>query len=96
VIMSKTEEFIAPLHVIAAGDDPVDHQKDAVRKVLARFLREAREPVGSDQEPIRSWLEGVKLELDKQALQPRADRFADLRDHARTLVADWLRENPRA
>jgi len=93
--MSKTEEFIASLHVIAAGDDPLDRQKDAVRKVLARFLGEARETLGSDQEPIRSWLEGVKLELDKQALQPRADRFTDLRDHARALVADWLREHPR-
>jgi len=33
VIMSKTEEFIASLHAIAAGDDSVDRQKDAVRKV---------------------------------------------------------------
>jgi hypothetical protein len=94
--MTQTEDFIATLHVIGAGDDPLDRQKEAVQKVLARFLRDAQQTLGSDQERIRSWLEGVKLELDKQALLPRADRFADLRDHARALIADWLREHPRA
>ena len=81
--------------MIAAGDDPLDRQKEAAREVLARFLRDAQQTLGGDQERIRRWLDGVKLELDKQALLPHADRFADLRDHARELVADWLRQNPR-
>ena len=83
--------------MIAASDSPIDRQKDAVREVLARSLREATETLGGDKERIRGWVEGqLKLELMKQALPPRADRFADLREHARALVADWLRENPSA
>jgi hypothetical protein len=94
-IVSKTEEFIASLHVIAAGDDPVDRQKDAVREVFARCLREANEAFGGNKELVRGWVESrLKLELMKEALPPRTDRFADLRDQARALVTDWLRENP--
>ena len=82
--------------MIAASDSHIDRQKDAVRQVFARFLRDATETLGGDKERIRSWVEGpLKFELMKQALPPRADRFADLRDHARALIADWLRENPR-
>ena len=81
--------------MIAASDSPIDRQKEAVREVLARFLREATETLGGDKQRIRGWVEGqLKAELMKQELRPRADRFADLRDHARVLVADWLRENP--
>ena len=94
--MTQTEEFIGALHLIAASDSPIDRQKDAVREVLARFLRDATETLGGDKERIRSWIEGpLQLELMKQAVPPRTDRFADLRDHAKALVADWLRENPR-
>jgi hypothetical protein len=94
--VTQTEEFIGALHLIAASGSPIDRQKDAVRDVLARFLREASETLGGDKERIRSWIEGpLKLELMKQELPHRADRFADLRDHARALIADWLRENPR-
>ena len=92
--MTQTEEFVGALHVIAASDSSIDNQKDAVREILARFLREASETVGGDRGRIRSWLESVRLELTRQALEPRADRFADLRDHARALIADWLHENP--
>jgi hypothetical protein len=92
----QTEEFIGALHLIAASESPIDRQKDAVREVLARFLREATEALGGDKQRIRGWVEGqLKVELMKQALPPRADRFADLRDHARALITDWLRENPR-
>jgi hypothetical protein len=94
--MTQTEDFLGPLHLIAASGSPIDRQKDAVREVLARFLRDAQQTLDGNQERIRSWLEGIKLELDKQALLPRADRFADLRDHARALMADWLRDHPPA
>jgi hypothetical protein len=93
--MTQMEDFIGTLHVIAAGNDPLDRQKEVVRDVLARFLRDSQQALGGDQERIRRWLESVRLELDKQALLLRTDRFADLRDHARELVADWLRQNPR-
>jgi hypothetical protein len=80
--MTHTDEFVGALHVIAASDSPIDRQKEAVRDVLARFVLEAAGALGRDLELVRTWLEGVELELTRQALQPRADRFADLRDHA--------------
>jgi hypothetical protein len=94
--MTQTEDFLGTLHVIAASDSPIERQKDAVQEVLARFIRDAQQTLGGNQERIRSWLEGVKHELDKQALVPRTDRFADLRDHARALMADRLRDHPPA
>ena len=92
--MTQTEDFIGTLHVIAASNDPLDRQKEAVREVLARMLREAQQTFGGDQKRIRRWVTTLDLELTRQALQPRADRFADLRDHAHVLVAHWPRENP--
>jgi len=93
--MTQATEFVAALHVIAASDSPLGRQKDAVRGVLARILREANEVLGGNKERVRGWVEGqLKPELMKGALPPRADRFADLRDHARELVNDSLRENP--
>jgi hypothetical protein len=94
--MTQTEDFVGALHLIAASESPIDRQKYAVQEVLARFIRDAQQTLGGNQEPIRIWLEGVKLELDKQAMLPRAGQVADLRDHARALIADWLRDHPRA
>ena len=92
--MTQTEDFIGTLHVIAASNDPLDRQEEAVREVLARMLREAQQILGGDQERVRSWITNLELGLTKHTLQPHADRFAVPRDHARALVADWLRENP--
>jgi hypothetical protein len=92
--MTQAEDFIGTLYVIAASDSPLERQKEAVREVVARMLRESQQIFRGDQERVRSWITNLKLELTKQARQPRADRFADLLDHACTLVADWLRENP--
>ena len=61
--MTQTEELVGALHVIASRDSPIDRQKDAVREVLGRFLREASETVAGDRGRIRSWLESVKLEV---------------------------------
>jgi len=46
--------------------------------------------LGGEQNRVRSWIANLKLELTRH---PRTDRFADLLDHARALVAGWLREN---
>ena len=89
--MAQIEEFIGLLHVIAAGDGPLEQQTAAVDKVLERFLRDAGETLGGDRQRVRGWVEKLKQELLKQALPARADRFADLRDHARAQVDNWLR-----
>src|ERR1700741_1883667 len=90
--MTQTEEFIGSLHLIAASEASLEDQKAAVGKVFERILRDASATLGGDQQRIRAWVERLKMELTSQALQPRADRFADLRDHARDLIADWLRQ----
>jgi hypothetical protein len=89
--LTQAEDFIGTLHVIAASDAPIDRQKEAVRKVLGRMLGEAQQILGGDQERVRSWITNLNLELTRQTPQSRADRFAGLLDHARALVADWLR-----
>lgn len=92
--MTQTEKFIARLHFIAAGSDALDRQTDAVAELFAQFAKETQESLGDDRERIRSRLTGLQFELSKQTRQPRADRFSDLRDHARDLVKDWLLRNP--
>jgi hypothetical protein len=94
--MTQAEDFVGALHLIAASESPMDRQKYAVQEVLARFIRDAQQTLGGIQEPVRIWLEGVELDLDNRATLPSAGPFADLRDHARSLIADWLRDHPRA
>ena len=91
--MTQMEKFIARLHFIAAGSDPLDRQTDAVAELFARFVKDMQESLGDDGERIRSRLAGLQFELTKQTSQPRADRFSDLRNHACELVKDWLLTN---
>jgi hypothetical protein len=91
--MTQTEKFIARLHFIANGSDPLDRQIAAVADLFAQFLEEARQSLGDDPQRMRSRLTGLQFELTKQALPPRDDRVTDLREHASKLVKDWLLKN---
>jgi len=94
--MTLSEDFVGSLHLIAASAAPLEGQKVAAGQVLERFLRDARVALGGDRLRVRAWVEGLERELMKQAQPTSADLIANLRDHARALVADWLRENPNA
>jgi hypothetical protein len=89
--MYKTEEFIAALHVIAAGEASEDRQKNAVREIFARYLKEVEIAVQGDPKKMRKWVTGLQRQLKvPPSQQSRVGRFEFLRDHAQTLVADWL------
>ena len=85
--MTRAEEFIDTLHAIAAANG----HTATVDQVFERFLAELRQAVGSDQQRIRRNVEDLQNALAAEATQPRTGAFADLRDHARALVASWLR-----
>jgi hypothetical protein len=92
--MYKTEEFIAALHVISAGAASEERQKDAVRKVFERSLREVGRAVHGDLKKIRGWVTDLESQLKGPPPQlSRVGRFALLRDHAQVLVAAWLQKN---
>ena len=87
--MTKTEEFINTLHVIAAANG----HTATVDEVFERFLRELQESLGPDHSRIRKCVEDLQNALAAEAVPPRTGLFADLRDHARGLVADWLQNS---
>jgi hypothetical protein len=87
---TKTEEFIAMLHVIAVGEASEDRQKDAVRQVFTRHLNEAEQLLLGDLGKVRAWVTSLQSGLKAQADIPRSDSFVILRNHAQELVADWL------
>jgi hypothetical protein len=89
----KTQEFLATLHVIAAGEGLEINQKAAVEKVFVRLLDEAGQAVRGDPKKIRRWLIALQGELKSPHQVFRTGRFALLRDHAQELVADWLQKN---
>jgi len=91
--MTMTEDFVGSLHLIAASGKPLNNQKAAVGQVFERFLREADYTLGGDRQRIRVLVAQLELELMQQALPARSDSFADLRDHARSLIEDWLSKN---
>jgi hypothetical protein len=89
--MYKTEEFIAALHVISAGPASEERQKDAVREVFERSLREVDRAVHGDLKKIRGWVTDLHRQLKAPPPQlSRVGRFVLLRDHAQKLVAVWL------
>jgi hypothetical protein len=89
--MYKTEEFIGALHVISAGPASEERQKDAVREVFERSLREVDRAVHGDLKKIRGWVTDLQRQLKMPpSQQSRVGRFEFLRDHAQKLAADWL------
>ena len=45
--MPRTGDFIATLHVLAAGNAPVEQLQHAVRAVFTRFVQDAEAPLGN-------------------------------------------------
>ena len=87
--MTKAEEFVSTLHMIAAASG----NTAAVDEVFQRFLLELKQQLGPDRQRIRRYVEDLQSALAAETVPPRAGRFADLRDHARGLVAIWLQSS---
>jgi len=89
--MHQTHEFIAALHVIAAGETSEDRQEAAVAEVFARYLREVGAAVRGDPGKLRGWVTELQGQLQAPPQASRTGRFTVLRAHAEQLAADWLK-----
>jgi len=89
----QARDFIGSLHLVAAGGDPEDRQRIAVEALLHRFIDDARSWLGKDTERIRRQVVSLEDALRSDSTRPREDRCAELKEYARQLVADWLRDN---
>src|SRR5262249_54910486 len=86
--VTKAEEFVNTLHVIAAASG----NTAAVDEVFQRFLLELKQQLGPDRQRIRRYVEDLQNTLAAETTPPPTPRFADLRNYARGLVAAWLRD----
>jgi hypothetical protein len=94
--MSKTEDFIGLLHVIAAGEGPEDHQKLAIQQVLARFVSDLQQLLvraTESEKSIRNSVSELGDALAAETKRAYPGRLGVLVDHASELVRDWLRKN---
>jgi hypothetical protein len=90
--MVDVRDFIATLHVIAAGDAPEDRLRPAVREAFARFVKEARSPLGN-QTAVRVCVVNLQDELMAMVAPPQSERFKIVRDCALVAAIKWLRDN---
>lgn len=84
--VTKAEKFVNTLHVIAAASG----NTAAVDEVFQRFLLELKQQLGPER--IRRHVEDLQNTLAAETTPPPTGRFADLRNHARGIVAAWLRD----
>jgi len=47
--MTRTEDFIATLHVLAAGDAPMEQLQRAARVVFTRYVQMVEAPLGNQK-----------------------------------------------
>jgi len=87
--VTKAEEFVNTLHVIAAASG----NTAAVDQVFQRFLLELKQQLGADPQRIRRFVEDLQIALAAETTPPPGARFAALRNHARVLVEAWLRDS---
>jgi len=89
----KTRDFIATLHVIAAGDAPEDRPEQAVREAFKRFVMEARLGDLSHKNLAHAWVVALNDALTEALTRPNSPRFEVVRRVAHELAIEWLREN---
>jgi hypothetical protein len=81
---------MATLHVLAAGDAPVEQLQHAVWVVFTRFIQEAEAPLGSAVEASVVELQDA---LTAAMLRENSARFEALRTCAHELAIEWLRSH---
>ena len=88
--MSKAEDFISTLHVLAAGDAPVEQLHHAVWVVFTRFVQGAEAPLGN-QSAVEASVVELQDALTAAMLRENTVRFEALRRCAHELAIEWLR-----
>ena len=90
---SRTRDFIAALHLIAAGDAPEGRLKQAVGEVFARSVTEALRGLLGNQNLLRVWVVSLQDELTAAMIEPHTKRFEIVRSWAHELATEWLRDH---
>ena len=90
--MPGAQDFIATLHVLAAGDGAVEVVQQAERVVFTRYVQEAETPVGS-QGAVEAHVVQLQDALAAAKLGASSPRFEALRGYAHELVIEWLRSH---
>jgi hypothetical protein len=90
--MPKTDDFMATLHVLAAGDAPIEQLQHAVWVVFTRYVQEAETPLANQNAVEVSVLE-LQDALTAAMLQMQTARFEALRSCAHDLTIEWLRSH---
>jgi len=87
---TKTDAFIATLHVIAAGEAPTEDLQRAVWVVFTRYLQEAEAPLGNEK-AVAANVAQLQEGLTAAKRETNSARFETLRSYAHGLAAEWLR-----
>ena len=90
--MPKIDDFMATLHVLAAGDAPVEQLQDAVWVVFTRYVQEAEAPLGN-QNAVAAYVVQLQDSLTAAMLPTNTTRFEALRTCAHELAIEWLRSH---
>jgi hypothetical protein len=90
--MPRAEDFIATLHVLAAGDAPVEEMQHAVWAVFTRYVQEAEAPLGN-QGAVEAYVVQLQDALTAAMLRENTVRFEAVRSCAHELTIEWLRSH---
>jgi len=90
---AKTRDFIATLHVLAAGEASKERIEQAVRETFARFVKEARAADLASQNLAQAWVIVLHDTLIAALTLPHSERFEMVRSIAHELTIEWLRDN---
>ncbi len=90
LIVPRTDDFLATLHVLAAGDAPTEQLQHAVWAVFTRFVQEAEAPLGN-QSAVEVSVVELQDALTVAMLQAKSAGFEALRSRAHELTIEWLR-----
>jgi hypothetical protein len=85
--MPKTDDFIATLHVLAAGDAATEQLQQAVWVVFTRYVQEAEAPLGN-QSAVAACVVQLQDALTAAMLRTNTARFEVVRSCAHELVIE--------
>src|SRR5215470_947175 len=85
-------DFVAMLHVVAAGDALQDCLERTVREAFARFVKEARQADLSNKNLVQACVVALHDTLTEALTRPHSQQFEVVRGLAHELAVEWLRE----
>lgn len=90
--MTRTEDFVNAVRIIAAKGGSEPGQKLQISKLLTRYVASAEH---RKTDPVRKLIGDLRVELRRQADHASPGRTGVLPESAHDEVASWLRHNAR-